>query len=410
MKPENRKKCQCDSCRYNNLDATVTLQHNVNVPTENSFEVLSEEEIADDDHSNFVTIRRAKRKTGSLPDLSTSILSPASYKTNGNHSNIDKSPQVALDGDIDQNSTIEILKLEISELRCKLQSANINIKKLNMTIKNIKNQNKRQEIVTNVSTLTRKNKQKVKALQPETPSSSLTNKTKIKQSTIRLAGMGKLDRKRNKLTKSKTKICLISSTDRDKTSKAIRSNFEEQNLCHYRMPGGGITQLMSGIDTKLKNFTYNDYCVLFLGETDFNVSKDYRKLVKYVRECLLSVQHTNVIFCLPTFKFSYQSNIYNRRVEMFNRIIYFDNLNYNYCYILDSNKNLNYSFDMFLKFNGKINIHGLKIILNDINELINSFDIELISDDDWSEGCVSDSSFSSCQENVIESGKHSFRA
>lgn len=412
MKPENRKKCQCDGCRYKKAHITTTFQDGINVPTENSFEGLSEEESNNDVDLNFVTIRGAKKKTASLPDLSESLLSPTPETVNCSHpraGNTERSAQVSLDGGTDQNSIVDKLKDEISELQCKLKLANINIKKLTMTIKNLKNKDKGQGKV-NTSTPTRKNKQKVNVIQPE---AFMGPSTSNKQPKIRSVDTGILDRdyyKHKKIPGNDRKICLISSVGREKVSRIIRSNFEEHELCHYRIPGGGINQLLSGIDAKLQHYTLNDYCVLFLGEADFSVSKNYRQLVIQIRERLLSVQHTNIILCLPTFKFSLQANIYNRRIEMFNKLIYSDNLNYNYCYLLDSNKNLNYSFDMFLRYGGQINIRGLKTVLNDINELIFNIDIELISSENRQEEDLSDSSFSTSQESVIESGRPSFRA
>lgn len=122
-----------------------------------------------------------------------------------------------------------------------------------------------------------------------------------------------------------------------------------------------------------------------MGENVFNASNDYKNIVDHIRNVLLSVQHTNIILCLPTFKYCNQANIFNRRIEMFNHLIYHDNLKYEYCYILDSNRNLRYSYDMFSNYNGQINVNGIKTILNDINQLLITLGNKIMSENQQSD-------------------------
>lgn len=55
---------------------------------------------------------------------------------------------------------------------------------------------------------------------------------------------------------------------------------------------------------------------------------------------------------------------------MFNKMLYSDNLIYEYAYVLDSNENLDYTFDYFMKTTGRINTYGYRTIFSDLNELI----------------------------------------
>lgn len=75
---------------------------------------------------------------------------------------------------------------------------------------------------------------------------------------------------------------------------------------------------MRGIETKLEGFTRDDYCLIFIRETDFQVSKNHSTLIDYIREKLLTVQQTNIIFALLHYK--YYINLYNKRVEVFNNL------------------------------------------------------------------------------------------
>ncbi|KOB78891.1 putative E3 ubiquitin-protein ligase TRIP12, partial [Operophtera brumata] len=134
-------------------------------------------------------------------------------------------------------------------------------------------------------------------------------------------------------------------------------------------PACGIQFLLEGIAAKLKDFTMQDFCVVFLGEDDFQNTNNNLKLVMYIRETLQKVQFTNIILCLPTFKCHNYATMFNWRVENFNNLLYIDNESRKYAYLLDSNLNLTYDYRMFSKLNGKVNIHGFQIILHNLGEL-----------------------------------------
>lgn len=173
------------------------------------------------------------------------------------------------------------------------------------------------------------------------------------------------------------KICIISNGSKYNMINIAERNFPQMpnhdnppSICHYSSPGGGIEQLFNGLDKKLKNFTLNDYCIVFIGESDFHVSENYVSKIDFIRNCVQPLDHTNIIICLPTFKQGKFVNIFNRRIEAFNRILYIDNVKNEYAFILDSNKNLNYTHKMFHKVTASANKSALMTIFKDINNLI----------------------------------------
>lgn len=177
------------------------------------------------------------------------------------------------------------------------------------------------------------------------------------------------------------KICLISSDSRRKTLSTALQKWDSFSICHHLTPGVGIQELFNGIDTKLKDFTLNDYCIIFIGDLDFKSTNNYVKLVDLIQNKLRSVQHTNVILCLPTFKLGKNLFFFNKRIEAFNAHLYSINLKYRYAYILDSNRNLQYSRNMFMSSNGSLNNRGLRVIFDDLVNLIKNIESQTETDD-----------------------------
>lgn len=168
------------------------------------------------------------------------------------------------------------------------------------------------------------------------------------------------------------KICLISSQKSyNLQHKTIIENeqINRYDICHHRKPVCGILPLLEGIENKLKKFTMQDFCIIFLGEEDFLSTNNNLELVMYIREQLLKVLFTNIIICLPTFKCHKYATMFNWRIENFNNLLYIDNESKQYAYLLDTNLNLTYDHRMFSKLNGIVNIHGLRIILHDLGKL-----------------------------------------
>lgn len=173
--------------------------------------------------------------------------------------------------------------------------------------------------------------------------------------------------------KKLNKICIISSQKPNNLQHKIFTENEYINrydICHYRKSACGIHHLLEGITAKLQDFTMQDFCVIFLGEEDFESTNNNLDLVIYIRETLLKVQFTNIIICLPTFKCHKYSTMFNWRLENFNSLLYIDNDSKHYAYLIDSNLNLIYDSRMFSKTNGKVNIRGFRVILHDLGKLI----------------------------------------
>lgn len=85
---------------------------------------------------------------------------------------------------------------------------------------------------------------------------------------------------------------------------------------------------------------------------------------------LQKLTHTNIIICLPTFRYSKYMTLFNRRIEMFNSLLFSDNTKYEYAYILDSNRNLKYTSEMFVGSQGILKNICYRIIFSDLNKLI----------------------------------------
>ncbi|KAF9421676.1 hypothetical protein HW555_002357 [Spodoptera exigua] len=167
------------------------------------------------------------------------------------------------------------------------------------------------------------------------------------------------------------KICILSTNKENKVLSIAEEMIEKRfNFCHYLTPGGSMYNLLDGIKTKLADYTKNDYCVILIGEQDFKISNNYYKLTVDIRNTLIDITHTNIIICLPTYKYNINSNMYNWRVMNFNQSLYQDNQKYKYAYVMDSNANIEYDYNTFFRKSGQINNYGLRTIFVSIIKLI----------------------------------------
>lgn len=114
----------------------------------------------------------------------------------------------------------------------------------------------------------------------------------------------------------------------------------------------------------------NDFCIILIGENDFNVSQNYSELVSQIRNILVPIDYTNIIICVPTFNYSPYAHILNKRVDFFNTLFYKDVQKHEYAYLLDSNLELTYDYKMFSKSRGVLNNYGMKNIISNLSELI----------------------------------------
>lgn len=180
----------------------------------------------------------------------------------------------------------------------------------------------------------------------------------------------KLQKTDNQTLKSKNKILLLSTNNKNKTLHIIRNNdyFDNFSFCHYVKPGVGIACLLNGLRNQLKDFTRCDYCVILVGEEDFRDLNDYISLVMDIKEVVKDITFTNIIIACPTYICG--RPLYNARVERFNSLLFEDLTNHNECFfVYDSNRNL--SFDMFSLKTGRINNYGMMNIITNLQYNIN---------------------------------------
>lgn len=170
--------------------------------------------------------------------------------------------------------------------------------------------------------------------------------------------------------KQKRKVCIISANKTNKILNIAEEMLPNYQICHFLSPHCGIQHLLNNLHKKLATYTANDHCVILIGEEDFLVTKNYDKLITDIRNCLLKIQHTNIILCLPTYRCSVYSTLFNIRVETFNNALCLDVHTNKYATVLDSNLNLVCDYTMFSKYTGKINSGGIKNVFYNLQHLL----------------------------------------
>lgn len=317
MTKESKTKWKCLECvcklpRKDNTNTPIRQQESRTDP----IELCDDNE---DDSQRNVTLR--KKQTNFMNTIE--LLEEAQFELSTN------SPP-----DFSGND-VEVLKNQIYKLQKELKSARESINQLSIENTNLK---------TTINDLQQKQNRQIKKqadnydnkLQnQENTSNGINNEIKDHFTTL-------TDNKENdntcKHSYKKKQICIISCDKNNKILKYSEQFFPNVKVCHYLHTNADISSSLIGIDSKLKDFTYNDYCIIFLSEIDFMTTEDYTKLIKTIRVELLKVQHTNVILCLPTYRYKCHANLFNKRVEVFNNMLYLDNETHQYAYILDTNK------------------------------------------------------------------------
>lgn len=380
MSPSRKQTWKCNHCwdhmQHNEEDLHIETpnfvterKYKINIPTCNSFDSLS------DDESTDVSTNTAK--------LNRSC------------------PEVQLNG----REQAEELKEENYKLKLELESADEEIKNLLSENKSLKNRITKLEslnrVLTRVCSSTKKvssskiqrNSLKKRVLDFSFKDNSITEHTENERKD-RSLNTSNTTKKIETETKDDSiklknqdtrKLCIISSNSRNKILQFTRGKIEHSEICHYITPGAGAKQLLSGIENKLLNFNFDDYCIIFIGEADFKETNNYSDLIADIRNTLLNVQHTNIILCLPAYKFA--KTLYNKRVETFSNLLYEDNSYCEYVYLLDSNKNLEYSSRMFTARGGFVNNLGYKVIAENLNELIGEITHYFDLHETLSKGC-----------------------
>lgn len=209
-------------------------------------------------------------------------------------------------------------------------------------------------------------KEQIKTLQNN---SRLSNICKPINYTIDCIDQTQAQQKTENTTKHK--VCFLSTDRRNNLLPLIEEKFKKDyNIVHYLSSGSGIREMLRNLNAKVENYTLEDYCILIIGENDFKTTQNYIDLVTLIRDTLKTQSHTNIIICLPVYNCGYYSNVFNWRVETFNNLLYLDVSTHEYAYIMDSNSNLSYDYDMFPGQKGYINELGLRTILSSTYNLI----------------------------------------
>lgn len=266
-------------------------------------------------------------------------------KSRNSHGNI-LSPEQSV-------STPKIAKLEekILELQIELSKAQDEIVSLNETIENLKQK------------LRSRNKTE----------SKIDQRTFVNEVQESINISSNVLKSTNKLNINKqNKLCFISSSKRFRIVYNIAKIefYNDYQLCHYLITNAGAEILMCNIENKIKDYTKDDYCVIMIGETDFRTSKDYRKIVDYIKNVLTKITHTNIIIITPSYICG--SPIYNYRVETFNNLLYDDVHKHHYALLCDSNGKV--TLEMFSAISGKIINSGIQCILRNVADLIQQID------------------------------------
>lgn len=257
----------------------------------------------------------------------------------------------------ENSAQIEEFKLKIEQLTSELKLAQHTIKCL--TTENSELKNKVSSLQTKESTWN-----------SQTCNSNNNNKN---TSVTELNNQDKTHQVHNIIPKDLVrprKVCILSTNNRNKILTIAENTFPDYKICHYLTPGCGIEKLIKNIDLKLKNYTMEDYCLIFIGEADFRRTNNYVDLIITLRETLLKIDYTNIIICAPTFKLDNYSMMFNGRIETFNSLLYLDACTHQYAYLFDTNFYLSYDFKMFSPRSRSVNNNGLVNIFKNINLML----------------------------------------
>lgn len=293
------------------------------------------------DIKNIASIRK-KNRHSMAPVTSSSPISPTAAVAT---LNAEKS--------LESNSTLITLYQKINDLENMLKKIQIEITTLGDKVKNLAN-----------------------TLQiPVTKYTPNINAIGATEDLAKLAAYRKsISLRKVSHTLLHSKFCVISNYS-NHMLKLIRREFDGGNMCFYLSPGAGTRELFDGLLDKLKDFTLNDFCIININDKDFKTSTHYNNLVQFIHERLSLVQHTNIIICSPTYRMGENSNLFNKRIEIFNNLLCKANLEHEFCYLIDSNLHLSYDGEMFTRA-GNLNSRGFSTILNDVIHLLSLFILE----------------------------------
>lgn len=342
-----------------------------------------------------ITVRRQRSKsTTELTNLS---------QNSSNNSTLDGTANSLPNITDDESDEILELKRRIDELESKLLVAHEEINHLSLentelktTLHNLDNKHqlfmratkkitseigtptKNKQLLTprkkgsNTSTTVTPNRLETTQIAPKDPPIQCINQSvEISQASTNNSSRKSMEMpKSTEIQVERRKLCIISSNKTNKILQIAENTVQNFQICHYLTPNCSIKQLINNLGSKLENYSINDYCVIMIGADDFSKTNNYFNLIVYIREMLKPITHTNIILCLPTYRYHEYSMMYNWRVETFNNMLYMDNESHNYAIIFDSNLELSCDYYMFSKYSGLLNNNGMINIFQYLNQLI----------------------------------------
>lgn len=267
----------------------------------------------------FENITFRKTRTRSVTDVSCD--------NSINHSNLDGTTNSLPNTSEDENCTqIQVLKEQIEQLTMQLISAHEEINNLSIENSELKksiteitskqaNLKKSSRALTQETDTLSKNsklstprtlpKEKKKSVQNEMPSTQkVINGKNITSSSPRSNEDLTIARKNSQLRKT-NKLCIVSANKTNKILPIAEETFNNYQICHYLSPNCGIMHLISDLHIKLKDFSKNDFCVIFIGEQDFRKSMNYFNLVLEIRSTLEKIRNTNITYNNTNYLFTY---------------------------------------------------------------------------------------------------------
>lgn len=332
----------------------------------------------------FENITFRNPRSQSLTELSSANSSTTSLKLDGSTSSI---PNISTD-----NNTIVIiedLKQRVELLSSQLKLANERINYLSIENKEIK------ETLNEMLNYYEDHKKTTeKICTEEDPSNSRKNRTPNNNSNyktqkvlhsignthdVTTPSTGHHDKspkyrisESNSKKQIKNKLCIISANKTSKILSIAEETFKNTQICHWLYPNCGIRHLIKNLHKKIHDYSMDDHCIILIGEEDFRKTENYFEVITEIRNTLKHIQNTNIIICLPTYKYSNRSPVFNWRIETFNNLLYLDISTYNYAHLFDSNLNLKCDYSMFSKYTGRLSNGGMKNIFDNILLLVNN--------------------------------------
>lgn len=330
-----------------------------------------------------ITLRR-KRRTHSDSNINNTIetLSDTFDEDINNDNSITSLPDLTKQQQLEQilklQKQLEKLQLELSSAHHEIETLSLENNELKKTNQELMNKNKLYKSITISPTKTTKSATPKKCKQKtnkQTQTDIIYKNTISLNSTPNDRCIQQTKQKYKHDTSCNTErsnVCIISSNNSNKITPIAENTLQNtSNICHYLLPNSNTKRMLSDIEIKLQHFTLKDYCIIFIGEEDFNTTCDYFDLIFYIRETLEKIKHTNVIICTPTYKCGMYVNVYNWRVGNFINLLYLDISTHEHAYFLESNENLSYDYKMFNSMTGKVNNHGMHVIFKDVQKFVN---------------------------------------